>query len=35
MNADGSDQRPMFSNGALDDLSFNYAGVDERMLSWQ
>lgn len=34
MNADGSDQRPMFSNGAVDDLTFNYAGVDERMLSW-
>jgi len=34
MNADGSNQRPMFPNGALDDLSFNYAGVDERMISW-
>ncbi|MCQ3977399.1 MAG: hypothetical protein DPW09_28555 [Anaerolineae bacterium] len=34
MNADGSNQRPMFSNGALDDLTFNYAGVDERMVSW-
>ncbi len=35
MNADGSNQRPMFSNGALDNLTFNYAGVDERMISWR
>lgn len=35
MNADGSNQRPMFPNGQLDGLTFNYAGVDERMLSWQ
>ncbi len=35
MNADGSGQRPMFSNGELDDISLNYAGVDERMLSWR
>jgi hypothetical protein len=35
MNADGSNPRPMFSNGALADLTFNYAGVDERMLSWR
>jgi Tol biopolymer transport system component len=34
MNADGSNLRPMFPNGALDGLSLNYAGVDERMLSW-
>jgi Tol biopolymer transport system component len=35
MNADGSDQRPMFPNGALDGLTLNYAGVDERMISWR
>lgn len=35
MNADGSNQRPMFSNGALADLTLSYAGVDERMLSWR
>ncbi|MBI1882091.1 MAG: PD40 domain-containing protein [Chloroflexi bacterium] len=35
MNADGSNQRPMFPNGALDNLTFNYAGVDERMISWR
>jgi Tol biopolymer transport system component len=35
MNADGSDQRPMFSEGTLDGLTLNYAGVDERMLSWR
>ncbi len=35
MNADGSNQRPMFPNGVLDGLTFKYAGVDERMLSWQ
>jgi hypothetical protein len=34
MNADGSNQRPMFPNGALNGHSFNYAGVDERMISW-
>jgi hypothetical protein len=35
MNAGGSNQRPMFPNGQLDGLTLNYAGVDERMLSWQ
>jgi Tol biopolymer transport system component len=35
MNADGSNQRPMFPNGALDGLTLNYTGVDERMFSWQ
>jgi hypothetical protein len=25
----------MFPNGQLSGLTFNYAGVDERMLSWQ
>ncbi len=35
MNADGSNQRPMFPNGALADITLNYAGVDERMLSWR
>jgi Tol biopolymer transport system component len=35
MNADGSNQRPMFPNGALNGYSFNYAGVDERMISWR
>jgi Tol biopolymer transport system component len=35
MNADGSNQRPMFPNGALAGLDLNFAGVDERMLSWQ
>jgi Tol biopolymer transport system component len=35
MNADGSNQRPMFPNGELAQLSFEYAGVDEHMLSWR
>jgi Tol biopolymer transport system component len=35
MNADGTNQRPMFPNGALDGVILNFAGVDERMLSWQ
>ena len=35
MNADGSNQRPMFPNGALDGVDLNFAGVDERMLSWR
>ncbi|MBN1220051.1 MAG: PD40 domain-containing protein [Anaerolineae bacterium] len=35
MNTDGSDQRPMFASGQLDGISLNYAGTDERMLSWR
>lgn len=35
MNSDGSNQRPMFPNGALAGLTFDYAGVDERMISWR
>ncbi|MCB0209036.1 MAG: PD40 domain-containing protein [Anaerolineae bacterium] len=35
MNADGSNQRPMFPNGALDGIELDFAGVDERMLSWR
>lgn len=35
MNADGSNQRPMFPGGVLDDLVFEYNGVDEHMLSWR
>jgi dipeptidyl aminopeptidase/acylaminoacyl peptidase len=35
MNADGSDQRPMFTPGVLDHLTFEYVGVDEQMLSWR
>lgn len=34
MNADGSNQRPMFAAGTLNGLTFTYDGVDERMLSW-
>lgn len=34
MNADGSNQQPLFS-GILDGITLNYAGVDEQMLSWQ
>lgn len=35
MNADGSNQRPMFSNGATAGLKFKVTGNDERMLSWR
>jgi dipeptidyl aminopeptidase/acylaminoacyl peptidase len=35
INADGSNQRPMFPGGVLDQLTFSYTGVDERMLSWR
>ena len=35
MNADGTNQRPMFPNGALDGIELQFNGVDERMLSWQ
>lgn len=35
MNADGSNQRPMFPNGALNGINLQFHGVDERMLSWR
>jgi WD40 repeat protein len=34
MNADGSNQRPMFSPGMLAGINFQYNNVDERMISW-
>lgn len=34
MNADGSNQRPMFSPGTLAGINFQYNNVDERMISW-
>ena len=33
MNADGSDQRPMFET-ALDEISIGYDFVSERVISW-
>ncbi|MCB0192043.1 MAG: SH3 domain-containing protein [Anaerolineae bacterium] len=35
MNADGSDQRPMFSDEINDQLDITYEFVDERVLSWR
>jgi uncharacterized protein YgiM (DUF1202 family) len=35
MSADGSSQRPMFSDEVNDQLQFTYDFVDERMLSWR
>ncbi len=35
MNADGSNQRPMFPPGTLADINFDYHDVDERMISWR
>ncbi|MCG3208281.1 MAG: Protein TolB [Anaerolineae bacterium] len=35
MNADGTNQRPMFPNGALNGISLQFNGVDERVLSWR
>jgi Tol biopolymer transport system component len=35
MNADGSNQRPMFPAGTLEGISLQYNGMDEQMLSWQ
>jgi hypothetical protein len=35
MNADGSNQRPLFPAGTLAGITFQYNGVDERVLSWQ
>jgi hypothetical protein len=35
MNADGSNQRPLFPAGLLDGITLQYSGMDERMLSWR
>jgi dipeptidyl aminopeptidase/acylaminoacyl peptidase len=35
VNADGSNQRPLFPTGTLDGLALEYSGVDERVLSWR
>ncbi len=35
MNADGTNQRPMFPAGTLADISLEYRGTDEQMLSWR
>jgi dipeptidyl aminopeptidase/acylaminoacyl peptidase len=35
MQADGSNQRPMFPPGTLGGIPLQYNGVDERMLSWR
>jgi Tol biopolymer transport system component len=35
MNADGSDQQPLFSANTLAGLMLQYSGVDERALSWR
>ena len=35
VNADGTDQRPLFPQGTLDGLTLEYHNVDERVLSWQ
>jgi dipeptidyl aminopeptidase/acylaminoacyl peptidase len=34
MNADGTQQRPMFAPGTLADINFEFHEVDERMISW-
>lgn len=34
MNADGSNQRPMFAPGTLNGVPLQYNFVDERMISW-
>jgi Tol biopolymer transport system component len=35
MNADGSNQRVLLPASALGDLKIQYAGVDERVISWR
>ena len=35
MNADGTDQRPMFPAGTLNGIEFQYNGMNERVLSWR
>jgi dipeptidyl aminopeptidase/acylaminoacyl peptidase len=34
MNADGSNQRPMFAPGTLSGINLEFNNVDERMISW-
>jgi hypothetical protein len=34
MNADGSNQRPMFSDAVNEQLDILYSGNDARMLGW-
>jgi hypothetical protein len=34
MNADGSNQRPMFAPGTLAGINLEYHGVDERVIAW-
>ena len=35
MNADGSQQRPLFPPGTLAGITLQYQGVDERVISWR
>ena len=35
MNADGTNQRPLFSPDILTGITFEYNGMNERMLSWR
>jgi Tol biopolymer transport system component len=35
MNADGSNQRPLFQAGTLDGVELQYYNVGERALSWR
>jgi hypothetical protein len=35
MNADGSNQRPMFSGEVNNQLHLTYNFMDEQMLSWR
>jgi hypothetical protein len=35
MGADGSNQRPLFPAGTLDDVQLQYFSVGERALSWR
>ena len=35
MNADGTDQRPLFPTGTLDGIPLQYHSMDERVLSWR
>jgi dipeptidyl aminopeptidase/acylaminoacyl peptidase len=35
MNADGSNQHPLFANGMPNGVTIQYNGVDERVISWR
>jgi len=35
MNADGSNQHPLFPNGLPNGITIDYGGLSERVISWR